>query len=146
MVFGDFENHPLPTLKKKIRDFIDEEKMGMVLIFESSKGKYHFIVPRLYDSFSQSLYISKLLGSHKEYLNYCALKGKSTLRLTRKHRKEEPKLIAIIFGSHWDKNMMVSDDFVKLMKNNYGINESNFDLFKTIPAKLEFSQYQTYNL
>jgi hypothetical protein len=27
---------------------------------------------------------------------------------------------------------------------NYGLNESNFGLFKKVPAKLEFSQYQTY--
>lgn len=146
MVFGDYENEPLAKLEKNIRHTIDEEKYGMVLIFESSKGKYHFLIPRLYDSFSQTLYISKILGSHKEYLNYSALKGKTTLRLTKKHTKEEPKLIKIIFGSKWDKDMMVSNDFVKLMKFNYGLNESNFDLFKTVPAKLEFSQYTTYNL
>ena len=146
MAFGDYENEPLKALKQKIRHIIDDEKLGMVLIFKSSKNKYHFICPKMLDGFAQSLYISKILGSHKEYLNYSALKGKATLRLTRKHHKEEPKLIGVVFGTEHDKNSMVSEEFVKLMSVNYGLNESNFDIFKIVPAKLEFSSYQTYNL
>lgn len=146
MTFGDYEDEPLEELKRKIRKAIDEHKLGMVLIFSSSKGKYHFLAPKMLDSFSDSIHISKELGSHKEYLNFCALKGIFALRLTRKHHKDEPKLIGVIFGTKHDENAMVSTDFVRLMALNYNFGEHNFDLFKQVPAELQFTKYNTYNI
>lgn len=146
MVFGDYENEPIDELKIKIRKAIDDHKLNMVLIFQSSKDKYHFIAPKMLDSFAESIHVSKELGSHKEYLNFSALKGVFALRLTRKHHKDEPELIGCIFGTKIDKEAMVSADFVRLMELNYRFNENNFDFFKRVDAELEYTKYNTYNL
>lgn len=146
MSFGDYEDEPLPVLYNKIRKVIDDHKLGMVLVFESSLNKYHFIAPKMLDSFAESIHISKELGSHKEYLNYSALKGLFALRLTRKHHKDEPKLVGVIFGTKLEKEAMVSIDFIRLMELNYNFNKNNFELFKQVDAPIEFTKYNTYNL
>jgi hypothetical protein len=146
MTFGDYENMPLDDLYERIRKTIDDEQAGMVLIFQSSKGKYHFIAPKLLTSFAEAIQISHELGSHKEYLNFSALKNQMALRLTKKHHKDEPKLIGCIFGTKIDKEAMVSADFVRLMEINYKFGRHNFDHFKIVDCPLEFTKYLTYNL
>jgi hypothetical protein len=146
MTFGDYEEKPLEELYAKIRTSIDDHKAGIVLIFQSSKNKYHFIAPKLLTSFAESIHISHELGSHKEYLNYSSLKNRMALRLTRKHHKDEPKLIGCIFGTKLDKEAMVSADFVRLMEINYKFGRHNFDNFKIIETPLEFTKYETMNL
>jgi hypothetical protein len=146
MAFGDYENLPLAELYKKIRVAIDDHHLGVVLVFESSKGKYHFLCPKLLDSFAESIHISKELGSHPEYLNFSALKGRFSLRITRKHHKDEPKLIGVVYGKKLGKETMISDEFARLMRLNYNFGEKNFELFNLVPAEIEFTKYMTYNL
>lgn len=145
MSFGDYEDKPLKDLYRAIRKKVDDEKLGIVFIFQSSKGKYHFLAPKLLDSFAESIHVSSVLGSHKEYLNFSALKGLFALRLTKKHHKDEPKMIGVIFGTKTE-GIRISSDFVNLMKLNYGFHPSNFDLFNIVPSELEFTKYNTYNL
>jgi hypothetical protein len=144
MAFGDYENEPLNELYRKIKKIIDDHKLGIVLVFQSSKGKYHFIAPKLLDSFAESIHISKELGSHKEYLNFSALKGQFALRITRKHHKDEPKLIGVIYGKE-SKDIMISKDFATLMRLNYNFHEDNFDIFKLVDSEIQFTKYNTYN-
>lgn len=84
MTFGDYENEPIEKLYKKIETTIDDHELGLVAVFQSSKKKYHFIAPKLLETFAESIHISNELGSHKEYLNYSALKNRFALRLTKK--------------------------------------------------------------
>jgi hypothetical protein len=145
MTFGDYEEQPIEKLYKKIETTIDDHELGLVAVFQSSKKKYHFIAPKLLETFAESIHISNELGSHKEYLNYSALKNRFALRLTKKGHKDEPKLVCIIFGTK-TKDIKIASDFVNLMRLNYNVNPSTFDGFEIVPAELQFTKYNTYNL
>lgn len=146
MVFGDYEHDTLKSLYKRLNKIIDDNNLGMVLIFESSRKKYHFIAPKLLDSFAEALHVSNEIGADKEWLNFQAIKGFMALRITRKYHKDEPKLIGIVFGSKWAEDMKISKDFINIMRLNYDIPPSNFDLFKQIDSEVEFTRYNTWNL
>ena len=148
-IFCDYERPLTDYRLRKIRKVMNKENIFFTCIFQSSKGKYHFIIPQLYD-WLEALRISKDLGSEKNYLSISSVRQEFILRITKKGSKDEPRLIKTLINRKARK-ILFSSSMLKFLRFYYNVNFYYNEDMKVINPlihkdKLIVEKYRTTNL
>ena len=142
-VFSDFEKKLTEYRIRKIKGIMIKENMALLSIFQSSKDKYHFISPQIYDWLT-ALRISQELGSEKNYLSISSVRQEFILRITKKGSKDEPNLVKTIENMD-ASDVLFSSSMMKFLKFYYGVT-LKFINPKYYKDNLIVEKYRTTNL
>ncbi|MEM5802825.1 MAG: hypothetical protein QXO57_02605 [Candidatus Aenigmatarchaeota archaeon] len=154
VLFGDYEKKLTKNRLKKIREVMLKRNVFMLCFFESSKNKYHFISPQVFD-FLDAIHIAKELGAERNYLSLSATREEFILRISRKGKKGQPIVYKVITNPNAflttevkvaKKHYVFLQKFYKLKDLDYFFEKNLLENVKMINGVFEVEKYRTTNL
>lgn len=143
VIFGDFEKRLTKKRMDRIKSVMIANNIALLCFFKSSKEKYHFISPQVYD-WLDAIRISTELGAEKNYLSISSVRQEFILRISRKGNKGEPKPYKIITNPY-AKDVVFSNPHCHFLKVFYNLND-NFLKQKMLGKDMTCERYRTTNL